>query len=70
MSVLHPNFYHASGVLITLNFANSLDPDQDRENVSPDLDPNSLTQLLLKKKPANDNKSIENYPPSFILIYV
>ena len=24
-------------------FANSLDPDQDQQNVSPDLDPNRLT---------------------------
>ena len=24
-------------------FANSLDPDQDRQNVGPDLDPNGLT---------------------------
>ena len=24
-------------------FANSLDPDQDRQNVGPDLDPNRLT---------------------------
>ena len=30
-----------SAVLIT--FANSLDPDQDRQNVGPDLDPNRLT---------------------------
>ena len=32
------NFYH---LLIT--FANSLDPDQARQNVGPDLDPNCLT---------------------------
>ena len=25
------------------NFANSLDPDQARQNVGPDLDPNCLT---------------------------
>ena len=30
------------GLLIT--FANSLDPDQARQNVRPDLDPNCLTQ--------------------------
>ena len=35
------NSFIASGVLIT--FANSLDPDQDRENVGLDLDPNCLT---------------------------
>ena len=28
--------------VLTLPFANSLDPDQDRHNVSSDLDPNSL----------------------------
>ena len=28
------------GILLT--FANSLDPDQDRQNVGPDLDPNRL----------------------------
>ena len=28
---------------LLITFANSLDPDQDRQNVSPDLDPNILT---------------------------
>ena len=28
---------------LLLTFANSLDPDQDRQNVSPGLDPNHLT---------------------------
>ena len=49
------NFFHASGdfccLLITL--ANSLDPDQDRQIVSPDLDPNRLklsVQFLEKVK--------------------
>ena len=28
-------------------FANSLDPDQDRQNVGPDLDPNLLTLIAL-----------------------
>ena len=27
----------------SINFANSLDPDQARQNVGPDLDPNCLT---------------------------
>ena len=29
-------------------FANSLDPDQDRQNVGPDLDPNSnrVTEII------------------------
>ena len=29
-----------------LTFANSLDPDQDRQNVGPDLDPNHLTERI------------------------
>ena len=32
---------HFCHLLIT--FANSLDPDQDQQNVGPDLDPNHLT---------------------------
>ena len=28
---------------LLITFANSLDPDQDRLNVGPDLDPNGLT---------------------------
>ena len=28
---------------LPITFANSLDPDQDRQNGSPDLNPNSLT---------------------------
>ena len=39
------NPFLASGDLCRLLvvFANSLDPDQDQQNVSPDLDPNCLT---------------------------
>ena len=33
--------------LSLLTFSNSLDPDQDRQNVVPDLDPNSLTNLIV-----------------------
>ena len=29
--------------LLLITFANSLDPDQDRQNIGPDLDPNRLT---------------------------
>ena len=55
-------------------FANNLEPDQDRQNVGPDLDPNCLTlsgsvpervslkKLILKKSVAEDNKSMKNYP--------
>ena len=35
------NFCH-----LLISFANSLDPDQDRHNVCPDLDPNCLTTRL------------------------
>ena len=34
------NSFYASGDFV---FANSLDPDQDQQNVGPDLDPNCLT---------------------------
>ena len=42
---------------LLITFANSLDPDQDRQNIGPDLDPNRLTlnkrfalkKLILKK---------------------
>ena len=37
-------FFFASGdFCLLITFANSLDPDQDRQNVGPDLDPNCLT---------------------------
>ena len=29
--------------LLMITYVNSLDPDQDRQNVGPDLDPNHLT---------------------------
>ena len=32
------------------NFANSLDPDQTRQNVGPDLDLNCLTLMVFMKK--------------------
>ena len=38
------DFWH---LLVT--FANSLGPDQDQQNVSPDLDPNRLTLCVLKE---------------------
>ena len=38
------NSFLASGdFCLLLIFANSLDPDQDRQNLIPDLDPNCLT---------------------------
>ena len=32
-----------SSVRLLITYANSLDPDQARQNVGPDLDPNCLT---------------------------
>ena len=35
--------YNQQQMCLMKTFANSLDPDQDRQNVGPDLDPNSST---------------------------
>ena len=35
---------------LLISFANSLDPDQDRQNVGPDLDPNGLTLIVFLKE--------------------
>ena len=45
MQLLPINSFLASGYLcyLLITFANSLDPDQDRQNVGPDLNPNGLT---------------------------
>ena len=32
---------------LLITFANSLDPDQDQQNVGPDLDSNRLTHLVV-----------------------
>ena len=39
------NYFLASGDLccLLITFANSFEPDQDRQNVGPDLDPNCLS---------------------------
>ena len=42
LSLLAGDFYH-----LQITFANSLDSDQDQENVSPDLDPNGLNNLIV-----------------------
>ena len=60
---------------LLLNFANSLDPDQDQRNVGPDLDPNqfdtltvflkeSFEKVNLEKKSADDNKKHGKYYPA------
>ena len=57
---------------LLITFANSLDPDQDRLNVGPDLVPNGLTLIMVlkeffekvnfQKKSADNNKGMKNYP--------
>ena len=61
----------SSRARLLITFAISLDQDQDRQNVGPDLDPNYLTlwwyfwKNFSKKvdfeKSADDNKSMKNY---------
>ena len=43
--IVYLNFFLASGEFhsLLISFANSLEPDQDRQNVGPDLDTNHLT---------------------------
>ena len=63
------NTTHASvGFLcLLITFANSLDPDQARQNVGPDLDPNYLILidflkiLILEKISAEDKNKIEKF---------
>ena len=42
-----------------LTFSNSLDPDQARQNVGPDLDPNCLTALMVFLKEFMEKVDIE-----------
>ena len=43
MSLLKSFLAYGDFSCLLITFANSLDPDQDRQNVGPDLDPNYLT---------------------------
>ena len=45
------NSFLAAGAIcrVLTNFANSLDPEQDRQNVGPDLDPNPFDTLIVVK---------------------
>ena len=46
------NSFYASGNLLSadnLKFANVSDPEQDRQNIGPDLDPNRLKLIVLIK---------------------
>ena len=72
-SVRSFNSYHASDDKMLITFVNSLDPDQDRQYVGPDLDPNCLTLWLCswkiflkfrfeKSQQIDGNKSMKNYP--------
>ena len=71
------NSFNASGDFsnLQITFTNSLDPDQDRQNVGPDLVPKRLTPLIVflkeffkqkanfeEKGAAGDNKGMKNYP--------
>ena len=56
---------------LLITYANSLDPDQARRNVGPDLGPNCLTLMVLPKeffekvdfeKNQQIHKSMQNYP--------
>ena len=46
------NCFHVRGNFChqLITFANCFDPDQDRQNVGPDLDPNSLTLIVVLKE--------------------
>ena len=62
---------------LLLTFANSLGPDQARQNVGPDLDPNCLTlgwcsgknfsKQLISKKISRRQKNMQNYAVNFIV---
>ena len=56
---------------LLITFANSLDPDQDRQNVGPDLDPKPFDNQIMflkeffeevnfKKRSADNNKNEKN----------
>ena len=55
-------------------FANSLDPDQDRQNVGSDLDTNFLKKLILKLEPSSESILLTIprrcfFCGSFLLVY-
>ena len=77
------NSFSASGNFchLLITFANSLDPDQARQNVGSDLDPNCLTlwwysweiileKLILKKIFHRRQKSMQNYPSCKVLSHI
>ena len=44
--LINPELSHACLCHLLITFVNSLDPDQARQNVGPDLDPNCLTLII------------------------
>ena len=44
------SFLASGNYLLLITLANSLDPDQDRQNAGPDLDPNCLTLIVFLKE--------------------
>ena len=54
-------------LVLLISFANSWDPDKDRRNVGPDLDPTRLTLLIVylkeffEKKLADYNKNMKDF---------
>ena len=53
---------------LLITFANSLDPDQDQQNVSPDLEPSCLChthffeKVNFEKQSADDKENVKIYP--------
>ena len=53
---------------LLITFANSLDPDQDQQNVGPDLDLSCLCRthffekVNFEKQSADDKENMKNYP--------
>ena len=46
---------------LLITFANSLDPDQDRQNVGPDLNKKTFDTLMLLPKEYFEKSNVEKY---------
>ena len=66
--MLNLSFLGGSFCLIT--FANSLDPDQDQQNIDPDLFQTSLTVRKCLKKSADDNISMQRTKVDWYMLLV
>ena len=62
LSENHAYFTFVFLCYLLISFANTLDPDQARQNVGPDLDPNCLTLMAVLKFFSKKLKSMQNYP--------